>query len=163
MILGRAGEDRAHAAEQLHRPLEVGEADLGAVAVRPLALGPLDAAEHPAPGRRQAGQFRTAMARIRLVGDEPVAFEQIGDTLDALSGEPKAPGNLRDRPGAALEASSTSQRASVCPSDLASSSPVLVKYSASRITSTRTFVISAPAGVRCAALTASCRVVGYRS
>ena len=90
------------------------------------------------PGRGQAGQFRTAMARIRLVGDEPVAFEQIGDTLDALSGEPKAPSNLRDRPGAALEGLKHEPARERWPSDLASSSPVLVKYSASRITSTRT-------------------------
>jgi hypothetical protein len=51
----RAGEDPADAPKQLRRLLEVAESDLGAVTIRPFALGSLDPAEHLASRRRQAG------------------------------------------------------------------------------------------------------------
>jgi hypothetical protein len=37
------------------------------------------------------------MARIGLIGDEAVPFEQVGDALDALPCEPELPCDLCDR------------------------------------------------------------------
>ena len=89
--------------EERGRLLQVAEPDLGAVAIRPLALSALDPAEYLGSGRRQAGELRAAMARIRLVGYEAVTLEQIGDALDALPGKAQTSRDLGDRLRLVLE------------------------------------------------------------
>jgi hypothetical protein len=91
------------ATEQPRGLLEVGEADLGGVAIRPLALGAVEPAKGFASRRGQARELRAAMARIGLVGDEAVVFEQVGDALDALPRKSEAPRDLGDGLRAALE------------------------------------------------------------
>ncbi len=54
-----AGEDPTDPAQSVRRPLEVADADLGAAAIRPLALAALDPAEHLGSGRGQAWPART--------------------------------------------------------------------------------------------------------
>ena len=99
----RARKGRVDAAEQTRRLLEVAGADFSGVAIRPLALGALDPAKDFASRRGQARKLRAAMARIGLVGDEAVVFEQVGDALDTLPRKPEPPRDLGDGLRAALE------------------------------------------------------------
>ena len=88
----RAGEAR-HDAAQL---IQIRLTQIAPHLVRPRVLGKTDRAQSSAATRRDADQLRSLVPRIVLILSEPVGFEQIGHSLNALTGQAKLPCDLGD-------------------------------------------------------------------